>query len=912
MFERFTDRARRVVVLAQEEARGLNHNYIGTEHLLLGLLHDTEGVAGMALARCGVSLESARRWIEEMIGIGVVSPGGHIPFTPRNRRVLELALREALHLRHSYIGTEHLLLGLIRDGEDVGVQVIARHGVDLRRLRLEVIELLDERESGTGEQRSTPAQQPPAAERTPGAPPRSVTTGGVFERFTDRARRVIVLAQEEARMRNHDYIGTEHLLLGVIGEREGLGATAIVRQNVALESLRMHIEEIIGRGQSQVSGHIPFTPRSKKVLELSLRESLELGDTYIGTQHILAGLISEGEGVAALLLTRFGVTRDATRSAASQLLDEAETGARETIPSPRSFRSGHFERYTAGARRVIVLAQEEARLLHHTHIGVEHLLLGLLHEGQGVGARSLISLGVTLENFRLQIDEVTDRGPTEPTGHIPFHSGTKDALFAAEDEVQQLGVEHIDTEHLLLGVTHVGDDIALPALLRLGVDYQRIRRQVMQTLAQNQGIAPAEPAETAATCGDAVEKWARRQAGSVARGPDQFADIFAVVSGLVLLGQSGVYLPLGFVADVVRLTHCASRPDERLAAVHALPDIRRLRELNWPPAARVGFAALLGADAPPDPGDVPPPVSAAELRSSLIRAISLPESDLEPVLPDTGVILNAGRRVTDGTVTGLLVVGPGSVAVDPALPLRMRQDSVALPALTGPQRSLLEWSGARPAVEARSRSGSTARGPGMTGVSRRGQLTNLLPSQLALPPELLVHRFAERSLLYRLHETQTEPPLGSVRIVLDTSPPTFGSVGVVLRIVVHAVVSTLWSARQVPTLVFLDQPAVEITVHKPSDLGNAWAHYSLDPADVSAALASCQRADRPSVLLTQHHLVADHAITGTPWLRLITAQLPGDAPANPAVRPFHTHLSDQPSETELAAAVCTALALETR
>ncbi|MCG5458207.1 hypothetical protein PSH03_003385 [Micromonospora sp. PSH03] len=593
-------------------------------------------------------------------------------------------------------------------------------------------------------------------------------------------------------------------------------------------------------------------------------------------------------------------------------MDEAETPARETIPSPRNFRSGHFERYTAGARRVIVLAQEEARILHHNYIGVEHLLLGLLHEGRSVGAHTLISLGVTLENLRLQIEEVTGRGPTEPTGHIPFHPGTKDALIAADDEAQQLGIEFIDTEHLLLGVTHTGDDIALPALLRLGVDYQRIRRQVMQTLAQDQGVAPAEPAETAATSGDAVEKWARRQAGSVARGPDQFAHIFAVVPGLVLLGQSGVHLPLGFVADVVRLTHYGSRPDERLAAVHALPDMRRLRELNWPPAARVGFAALLGADAPADPGDVPPPVSAAELRSSLIRAISLPESDLEPVLPDTGAILNARRRVTEGTVTGLLVVGPGSVAVDPALPLRMRQDSAALPALTGPQRSLLEWSGARPAIEARTRSGSTARGPGMTGVSRRGQLTNLLPSQLVLPPELLVHRFAERSLLYRLHETQTEPPLGSVRILLDTSPPTFGSVGVVLRIVVHAVVSTLWSARQLPTLVFLDQPAVEINVHKPSDLGNAWAHYSLEPADVPAALASCQRADRPSVLLTQHHLVADHAITGTPWLRLITAQLPGDAPANPAARPFHTHLTDQPSETELAAAVRTALAPEAR
>ena len=142
MFERFTDRARRVVVLAQEEARLLNHNYIGTEHILLGLIHEGEGVAAKALESLGISLEAVRAQVEEIIGHGGQAPSGHIPFTPRAKKVLELSLREALQLGHNYIGTEHILLGLIREGEGVAAQVLVKLGADLSRVRQQVIQLL--------------------------------------------------------------------------------------------------------------------------------------------------------------------------------------------------------------------------------------------------------------------------------------------------------------------------------------------------------------------------------------------------------------------------------------------------------------------------------------------------------------------------------------------------------------------------------------------------------------------------------------------------------------------------------------------------------------------------------------------------------------------------------------------------
>jgi ATP-dependent Clp protease ATP-binding subunit ClpA len=142
VFERFTDRARRVVVLAQEEARMLNHNYLGTEHILLGLIHEGQGVAARALESLGISLQAVRQQVEEIIGQGQQAPSGHIPFTPRAKKVMELATREALQLGHNYVGTEHILLGLIREGEGVAAQVLVKLGADLNRVRQQVIQLL--------------------------------------------------------------------------------------------------------------------------------------------------------------------------------------------------------------------------------------------------------------------------------------------------------------------------------------------------------------------------------------------------------------------------------------------------------------------------------------------------------------------------------------------------------------------------------------------------------------------------------------------------------------------------------------------------------------------------------------------------------------------------------------------------
>jgi ATP-dependent Clp protease ATP-binding subunit ClpA len=166
MFERFTDRARRVVVLAQEEARMLGHDYIGTEHLLLALIHEGEGVAAKALLALDVDLDTLRREVEALVGRGQQATSGHIPFTPRAKKVLELALRESVQLGHDYIGTEHLLLGLVRGGEGPAAEVLQQRGIELNTVRQEVIRLLHGHQGGEGRSRRRVARARSGGEGT--------------------------------------------------------------------------------------------------------------------------------------------------------------------------------------------------------------------------------------------------------------------------------------------------------------------------------------------------------------------------------------------------------------------------------------------------------------------------------------------------------------------------------------------------------------------------------------------------------------------------------------------------------------------------------------------------------------------------------------------------------------------------
>ncbi|GAA3666684.1 ATP-dependent Clp protease ATP-binding subunit [Microbacterium marinilacus] len=263
MFERFTDRARRVVVLAQEEAKMLNHNYIGTEHILLGLIHEGEGVAAKALESLGISLDAVREQVQDIIGQGQQQPTGHIPFTPRAKKVLELSLREALQLGHNYIGTEHILLGLIREGEGVAAQVLVKLGADLNKVRQQVIQLL------SGYQGKEPVGvNAGGPQETEGAKGGSQVLDQFGRNLTQAARDNKldpVIGREKEIERVMQILSRRTKNNPVLIGEPGVGKTAVIE----------------GLAQAIVKGDVPETLKDKQLYSLDLG-SLIAGSRYRG------------------------------------------------------------------------------------------------------------------------------------------------------------------------------------------------------------------------------------------------------------------------------------------------------------------------------------------------------------------------------------------------------------------------------------------------------------------------------------------------------------------------------------------------------------------------------------------------------------------------------------------------------
>ncbi|HZQ27210.1 MAG TPA: Clp protease N-terminal domain-containing protein, partial [Acidimicrobiales bacterium] len=264
MFERFTDRARRVLVLAQEEARLLNHNFIGTEHILLGLIHEGEGVAAKALESLGISLEMVREKVEETIGPAGSATTGSPPFTPRAKKVLELSLREALQLGHNYIGTEHMLLGLVREGEGVAAQVLVNLGADISRVRQQVIQLLSGY-SGTKEGATAGAGAAAAGQETPSGSPVLDQFGRNLTQQAREKKLDPVIGREREIERVMQVLSRRTKNNPVLIGEPGVGKTAIVE----------------GLAQRIVANDVPETLKGKQLYTLDLG-ALVAGSRYRG------------------------------------------------------------------------------------------------------------------------------------------------------------------------------------------------------------------------------------------------------------------------------------------------------------------------------------------------------------------------------------------------------------------------------------------------------------------------------------------------------------------------------------------------------------------------------------------------------------------------------------------------------
>jgi ATP-dependent Clp protease ATP-binding subunit ClpA len=302
-FDRFNDRAKRVLALAQDEAVRFNHNYIGTEHLLLGLVREGEGVAARVLDSLGVELSKVRKAVEFIIGRGdATTAPSEITLSPRTKKVIAIAVDEARELGHSHVGTEHILLGIVREGEGIASGVLESLGVSLEKVRYQVIATL-------GQQHPRPA----AAQTPQGA--------GPFDRIDDRSKRVLALAQDEATQLGHRHIGTEHLLLGLL---RMVGMTApdeplkrvFGELNVTFDQVRAGVAKAVPTQPTPTAAsELTLTPRTMSVIEIAIGQADARNRHMVQPEHLLLGIAAEGQGVAWQVLTALGVTAERVRAA---------------------------------------------------------------------------------------------------------------------------------------------------------------------------------------------------------------------------------------------------------------------------------------------------------------------------------------------------------------------------------------------------------------------------------------------------------------------------------------------------------------------------------------------------------------------------------------------------------------------
>lgn len=470
-FDRFTERARKVLSLAQEEAQRFQHNYIGTEHLLLGLVQEGEGVGARVLIDLGADLARVRSAVEFIIGRGDRIVLGEVGLTPRSKKVIELAVDEARRLGHHYIGTEHLLLGLVREGEGIAAGVLESLGINLEKARQKTLQVLQAPGQDQGElSAATPARKPEH-----------------YEGFTAHARDVMGFAEEEARAFQRDYIGTEHLLLGLLREEESSAAHALHLLGVDYARVHRAIESILGHGDSPPDAEIGLAPRLNSVIALARDEARRMNHPYVGTEHLLLGLAREGQGPAVGILETMGIEMGRVHDQVIALINlkatirEAPHQTNLILDQITSLTEQNL-RFNGQVIQVLILAHRRAESLQQTYIGTEHLLMGLI-EGGGtrVTMKVLSDMGIAPDTLHKQVFSFII--PGSAPGAIPgLTPESKRTIKLAIDEARRMGHDYVGAEHLLLALIREERGIAGIVLKKEGATLERAREATIKAL----------------------------------------------------------------------------------------------------------------------------------------------------------------------------------------------------------------------------------------------------------------------------------------------------------------------------------------------------------------------------------------------------------------------------------------------
>lgn len=536
MFERFSEKAIKVIMLAQEESRRMGHNFVGTEQILLGLSGEGTGIAAKVLRAHNVKLKDLRATVLGIIGKGSGSVSVEIPFTPNAKKLLEAAWNAARDLGHNYIGTEHLLLGLLADEDGVARQVLNNLSVDVDKMKIDILDFVQMANKQQQMASANPAHAPASAPvqsqalvRSAKGPVASLSAKGqvaksnVTELFSESAIKSMQLAQEEARLVGSTKLELQHLLLGILTEGSSEAAKLLTAQSIKLEELRlatMPEEEVTPSESSSQDFEL-----SKQVIfsvEMASVAARTAGCALITPEFLLFALISYEESravkglqelevnielfaeelrtvIKALSMAEAQAAEAAKEAKAAEVIKEAEAAeaARLAVEDVRrqkadaatssklSDLSQSSLALTEMVEHAIVLATEEAHRLGHAEVDTDHLLLGLMTEADGLASLALHVWDVKTKELRQESENMPGREKAETPCESRCGSKVNELILAARKLAQEAKLSYVGTDHVLLALLADEDSAGLKVLRNLSIDTARLKKML-----QNANLPP--------------------------------------------------------------------------------------------------------------------------------------------------------------------------------------------------------------------------------------------------------------------------------------------------------------------------------------------------------------------------------------------------------------------------------------
>lgn len=452
MFERYTEKAIKVITYAQEEALFAKHPRLYPEHILLGIIREGSGIAARFLRASNFKIEVLREKINETIVIEqgeVVSPD-MLTFSPAAKKVLQEAWDVAKSLRTNYINPEHLFLSLLKGNNTAIIKLLKSFDVDIDRIKSSVTRVV--------EHKAKNCLHPEDSSKSQSIVPRYFSFASIAEE--SELTQIINSAKDVLYNTSYEILGTEQILLAML-ENKGLNiSTLLESEGINLQNFSDKLESINSRSEEYFQNEIPFTPKAYFAINSAYEFAKELGSANLMPEHVLLGILREKNGLAYRVLKELGVDTD---NLFRKVMKPIEKQKPETLT-------------------IIRLAREEARRLGHNVVGTEQVLLGIIGEGTGIGAKVLKDLGITLKDARIEVKKIIGSGNCRPEKETILTPRVKKLLEIAWEKAKKYKSQRIESEHLLLGITKERECMAMKALQNLGVDVLEIRQGILKAI----------------------------------------------------------------------------------------------------------------------------------------------------------------------------------------------------------------------------------------------------------------------------------------------------------------------------------------------------------------------------------------------------------------------------------------------